>query len=406
MEFSKLSGGAKMLILMGGVVGAGVIYTSYVLFGKEQSLPEARTVVSSSGVPKEKFIPNPGEELPPAYANKVVESDEQRARQAARQGASYVPAPISSPVMGINTDEYERIKVELEKEKAKNSAMAKEIEAMKRQLQLQRDKKDLSPDILYYRLNDNTLLVDKKLQEIRRNTVAQQLADSVKDGFAPKPLVVAVNLEKNDPRQNTMTDAGSGVTSSANSASSDKISKIKRLIPSGTILYGTLDLTANSDAPGPIVATLHDGPEEVVGAKVIGTFTKSNDFLVMQFNRIVLPNKEEFSITAYAIDPVLQQASVVDEVDNHWTSKIAATFGAAWLQGIGQAYMQSGTITPVYGDSSVDGVIKESKLSGGKVAIAGLGKVGESLADILRPYANRPSTVIKYANTSVGVLFL
>lgn len=411
MDFSKLSGGMKMLMVMGGIVVLGMAYAAYVLFGSNKALPESKTVVSSAGVPQEKFVPNPGEELPPAYANKVVESDEERARQAAKRGVSYVPAPISNPA-GINPDEYERVRLELEKEKAKNEVMAKEMEAMKRQLQLQRDRKDVNPDVPYYRLGD-TLLVDKKLQDARRSAVAQQLADSVKGGFAPKPLVVAVNLEKDEGKEgngkstsSTTKGTAQGASVSANESNSDKIPKIKKLIPSGTILYATLDLTANSDAPGPVVATLQDGPDEVVGAKVIGTFTKANDFLVIQFNRVVLPNKEEYPISAYAVDPALRQASVVDEVDNHWTTKIAASFGAAWLQGIGEAYMQSGTITPIYGNTTTDGVIKESKLSGGKVAIAGLGKVGESLAAMLQPYANRPSTVIKYANTSVGVLFL
>lgn len=409
MDFSKLSGGMKMLVVMGGIVASGMIYAFYVLFGQDKALPESKTVVSSAGVPQEKFIPNPGEELPPAYASKVVESDEERARQAARRGISYVPAPISNPA-GINPDEYERVRLELEKEKARNEALAKEMDAMRRQLQFQRDRRDVNPDVPYYKLGD-TVLVDKKLQEERRSAFSQMLSDSVKGGFAPKPLVVAVNLNNDDTKggqvkQNDSTGAGANDSVSATGSGSDKLAKIKKLIPSGTILYATLDLTANSDAPGPVVATLQDGPDEVIGAKVIGSFTKSNDFLVVQFNKVVLPNKEEYPITAYAIDPVLRQASVVDEVDNHWTSKIAAVFGAAWLQGIGEAYMQSGTITPIYGSTTTDGVIKESKLSGGKVAIAGLGKVGESLAAMLQPYATRPSTVIKYANTSVGVLFL
>ena len=50
--------------------------------------------------------------------------------------------------------------------------------------------------------------------------------------------------------------------------------------------------------------------------------------------------------------------------------------------------------------------IKESSLNGGKVALAGLGRVGEALGRMLEPYANRPSTVIKYADTPIGVLFL
>lgn len=405
MAEKKLSGGMKMLIFMGGTAAIVIGYAAYSLFFKSQDLPQASSQVAPSSLPREKFVPEPGKPLPQAYEHRIVTSDEQRAQQARKTGESYLPVPVAAG--GVSQEEYDRVRTELEKAKAKNEEMSKELDNLKRQMQaLQGQRKDAAADILYYH-QGKTLLVDKKLQSDRISAVSQQIADLGKTVGAPKPLVVAAQLEKPEKGQN---DAQKAENSQAGKGGQDEkntlVARVQKALSAGTILYATLDVTANSDAPGPIVATLQDGPDDLMGAKLVGSFTKANDFLVIQFNQVVLPRtKERVPIRAYAVDPALRQVSVVDEVDNHVLTKLAATFGAAWMQGIGEAYMQSGTITPIYG-SQGDGVIKESSLNGGEVALAGLGRVGEALGRMLEPYANRPSTVIKYADTPIGVLFL
>jgi type IV secretory pathway VirB10-like protein len=173
-------------------------------------------------------------------------------------------------------------------------------------------------------------------------------------------------------------------------------------LKAGAIKYATLDLMANSDVPGPIRATIHDASSEWNGATVLGAYTKMSDYLVMRFDKLVSEEGEMFAIDAIAIDPTERLGGVADEVDHHYLQRFGAIFAAAFLQGYGEAVLESRRVE-VTGEqtTTVSNIESDSDR-----AIAALGEVGNQLAEVVRPLGDRPTTVIKYAGSGIGLLFL
>ena len=173
------------------------------------------------------------------------------------------------------------------------------------------------------------------------------------------------------------------------------------LIPAATMLYATLDMTANSDVPGPLRVTIHGG--EFRGWHMLGEFAVFEEYLVLQFNRIVSPDGQSAFTNAIAVDPQSRMAGMADVVNRRTFSRLAAVMGAAFLQGMGDATIASAEARIIAGDN-VETVSTLNSTS--DRALAALGEVGRAASRMVEPYVNRPPTVIKYADTGVMLLFL
>lgn len=177
----------------------------------------------------------------------------------------------------------------------------------------------------------------------------------------------------------------------------------------GTILYAETIGEANSDAPGPVLVQILQGP--LAGARLIGTFRVAQEALVLEFERMTVPEDRQarkparvVTLKAVAVDSEKLGTALATDVDRRLFEKVAFGFSSAFLQGLGQAIAQSGTTVTrdLYGTTySTPRLSTRQQLlvAGG----AASGQVGTTLNQV---FGNRPTTVKVRAGTPVGILFL
>lgn len=183
------------------------------------------------------------------------------------------------------------------------------------------------------------------------------------------------------------------------------------IIKAGTVLYAVLETALDSDQAGtPVMASIVTGQYQ--GAKLLGTFARENDALVLQFTSMSLPNMpNSISIQAFAIDGQTAQNALASSVDNHYLLRYGSVFAAGFLQGFGNAYNPNNYGNPCAG-TSPGANCNVTINSGGTVPASstaiyqGLGQVGTNLATAMQANFNTPPTVTLNQGTGMGILFM
>ncbi len=178
----------------------------------------------------------------------------------------------------------------------------------------------------------------------------------------------------------------------------------KAFIKAGTILFGVLDTSVNTDEPSPVLATIVSG--KFRNARLIGTIEHPDqaERVILRFNTMSIPDRDNsISVQAVAIDPDTARTALASDVDHHYLLRYGSLFASSFMQGYGQAISQQGTVT-----TSPNGTTQETKadLSGSEEFFAALGKVGEEWANAVRPLFDRPITVTVDSGVGLGLLFL
>lgn len=174
-------------------------------------------------------------------------------------------------------------------------------------------------------------------------------------------------------------------------------------VKAGDIMFAVLNTAVNSDEPGPILATIVAGP--LKGAKLIGSLSlpQNAEALILSFNRMSLPNAlKTTSINSVAIDQETARTALSSYTDHHYLLRYGSLFGASFLQGVGDAIGKSGTII-TRNNSGSNEIFPKRSIA--ETALTGLGQVGQSWGNAVRPNFNRPPTVYVYSGTGMGILF-
>lgn len=398
----------RVFVLILGVVGFAILGGVWVVMS---ALHANRVGAGAKLGPQPAANQNPnGVGADPNYQRVVQASNKEGAQKALQVGGSFIPT-LNGSVGSDSCADDTKTKDALAAANAKNAAdearisdMAQKIEEQQQRLaamQANRGGGNGTPDRYMYH---GHLYLSSKGEEDRFNGINGQmsaLATSL-GGVNPKPYVghsfaqVSVSSSGSAGGVKTQTNAVLNAETAATSAAQ---SSGVVLIPAAATRYATLDMTANSDVPGPIMATVQEG--KYAGARALGKFAVKNDYLVMEFTSMTTKDGVTFPIDAIGVNPGTQMTGMADDVDNHYLVKFGAIFGAAFLQGFGNAMLQSGTttITPT-------STVATKALSTKDASLAALGRVGQTASQLLMPYAQKPATVIKYANTGLVLLFL
>lgn len=182
-------------------------------------------------------------------------------------------------------------------------------------------------------------------------------------------------------------------------------------ITAGSVLLAVLDTAINSDEPGPVLATVVDGPYK--GAKLVGSLQNTRSLpgtngptrVEVIFSTLALPySKDSVTVNAVAIDLDTARTALASDVDHHYLERYGSLFASAFLEGYGSAVQQQGsTVTnSIFGGSSQS----YGDLSGVEEVAVGLGQVGQSWGSQLGEVLSRQNTVTVDPGTGVGVLFL
>lgn len=178
------------------------------------------------------------------------------------------------------------------------------------------------------------------------------------------------------------------------------------LVPAGTIEYAQMVTEANTDAPGPILAQIASGP--LKGARLIGSFSSTDDYLTLNFNTVVLDGIS-YGVSAVALDPDTTLPGVATDVDRRYLQRVALPAAAAFITGLTEAIAQSGTTTITVPDSSGSGGTisqQNSDLNSDQEVSSGLAEAGQEVGDILDDMADDIEPLIRVrAGTPIGILF-
>lgn len=174
------------------------------------------------------------------------------------------------------------------------------------------------------------------------------------------------------------------------------------VIKAGTIMFGVLDTSLNSDEPSPILATLVDGPYK--GARLVGQFQRVDKKVILSFNVMNIPSQaQSITVNAVAIDPNTARTALASHVDNHYLLRYGTLFASSFLSGLGQAINQSDSTTNI----TLSGITTTyAAKSAGQEALIGLGNVGQQFANVLGNVFNRPPTVQVKSGEGIGLLFM
>lgn len=170
----------------------------------------------------------------------------------------------------------------------------------------------------------------------------------------------------------------------------------------GDVLYAVVDQFLTSDAPVPVFrSTIISG--EYKGGILLGSFERVDESLVVNFERLRLPNNEIYDIEAYGVDPKATNGSLASSVNRHTISRWSAVIGASLLKGWGEAIEASDQGAVAVADTVVS---TTPAYNFGEQALIASGAVGEIFTEKAIEYFDRPPTVKLRQGFPIGVVVL
>jgi len=324
------------------------------------------------------------------YRSKVDEMNAQKADAAEKSGQSYVPTPIgtkpsSPPMLEINPSGEEE-------KKTSKPAMNTSVSSPKR------------PKFRAAQAPTSTRSTGRSRDRDSEEQIRLALNQFawVDEMTKSTPQVVKVY---DVPDREESEDAGDGVASQAgNHAETADDEEAQTPIKSGDVLYAVNEVTLNSDAPGPVLATILSG--ELKGSRAVGSFQRSDEYLVVRFEKFVTPDGEEISVDAVAVDPDMagQGAGVRSDVDTHFFQRWGSLAAASFIGRLGDAVSRSGSTTTTY--SSGYSVSSNPEFSTRDELLIAGGAVGERAAGIIEKNFDRPPTVTLDAGQPMGIMIV
>ena len=208
------------------------------------------------------------------------------------------------------------------------------------------------------------------------------------------------------PSFQTTGGGSGGASASPLSGGGGSVATTSVAIKAGTILFAVLEVTLNSDQSGtPVMATIVSG--KLKGAKLLGSFARQNDKLVVQFHTMTMDSRpSSIGINAYAIDAETAQNALASNVDNHYLLRYGSLLGAAFLEGFGNAWTSVQTST-----TDSNGLINvytapPPEATAKTAFYQGLGQIGTNLGQQVGQVFQTPPTVTLDAGTGLGILFM
>lgn len=180
------------------------------------------------------------------------------------------------------------------------------------------------------------------------------------------------------------------------------------MFKAGDILIAVIDTSVNSDQPNtPVLAHVVVGPYK--HAKLLGSFVREEDKLVVKFNTLSMPTQAaSISINAYAIDQNTAQTALASDADHHYLLRYGSLFASSFLQGFGTYFSNAENNRVCYQDSGSGWICQgsEAELTAQKAAYSGLGQIGTALSSSMSKEFDKPPTVTLDQGSAIGILMM
>jgi intracellular multiplication protein IcmE len=184
-------------------------------------------------------------------------------------------------------------------------------------------------------------------------------------------------------------------------AASHAADPVEILIPAGRGVYAHPILAVNSDASSPVVLQADSGP--IAGDRMIGTFAKQADRLVIRINTVIHQG-QSIGTDAVVVAPETMEAGVASDVDQHYLARFILPAAAAFVQGLGQAIATTSNTAAVL--SPFGGAAYTTHLNLNQQLGVAAGAAAGQIGAVLNQAAPKGPTVSLEANVAVGVMFL
>lgn len=334
----------------------------------------------------------PGNETSEAYRDAINEVNQQRLEQAMQTGQSTMPIPTSSPDVSPpypgNDEPPVNIDDPLEGWRAGNQQAGPEPTLEPTSPQFQTNNPNAQQRV--------PVGPDPQAVNALASAMGAQMQNILDKHKISGPQVMQVTAADFYTRQAQNAGGGGGSASAPDPVEIQEI-----LIPAGTIVYAQTLTEANTDAPGPVLARLSSGP--LAGARILGTFDNTDNYLTLQFNTVVV-NGISQSANAVAIDPKTTLPAVATEVDRRYWRRVILPAAARFIEGMGDAVAQREQTVTVNNGTVTS---SQADLNTSQELAAGLSAGTQELGQELDREADRTKVLIKvHAGTPIGILFL
>ena len=245
----------------------------------------------------------------------------------------------------------------------------------------------------------------RELQEAQQRMMSQQQKQDAMQQMQNQMLLVSTKIMAgwSNPSVQTVQRAPEP-TQTTNSGNTKADNALKGpTIKAGTIMFGVLDTSVNSDENTPVMATIVSG--QLKNAKLVGRFTRVDKKLLLNFNLVNVPSFEKsFGANIVAIDPDTAHTALAGYVNNHYLLRYGSLFASAFLSGISQGIMQTGTTQSCFGPFCVTS--RKNNFTPTEYAMLGVGQVGQQYSNTMSSNFNVPPTVKIPGGVGIGLLFM
>ncbi|MEM7651390.1 MAG: type IV secretion protein DotG [Pseudomonadota bacterium] len=365
--------------------GAILIFLVISMMGGEDSAPVETSVIGAA--PDIQSTPGT-EEASPAYVQAIEELNEAEIERAMNEGDSALPVPIEPPVGIVSLPEEE--------------AEAEDPLQRWRRLQEERLEREIQQ-------REATVVPEDNSSDVARQEAVAQLADTMAQQMSSiletqnTTQLSSINLTSPDflaELERQEEEAQAEIIAQEAEISEEIVGET--ILPAGEILYAQLMTEANTDAPGPILAEIMEGP--LKGSRILGTFEEQNELLTLNFDTVVY-EEESLSVDAVALDPATTLPGMATEVDHRYFKRVVLPAAAAFVEGMASAISESGlTTVTVEGDT----VAEETEETDTEQEVAaGIEEAGQEIGEILDDIAQDVEILVRIeAGTPLGILFL
>lgn len=241
-------------------------------------------------------------------------------------------------------------------------------------------------------------------KEIDKRQVAYSLdLDLVTEDKFQSNIRAAQKEEENKSKNN---NSGSDATPKTDETKPLNDANIE--VPTGSMLYGQIQASLNSDYPGMVRVKVLGGPLDqsmMMGAYTVPFLEDSyrpRDKIKIALNKMIY-NRNTFTINAVALDTQSMTDYLSGDVDYHYFTRWGGLIAANVLKGIGRAVARTGTTASNDGS----GLIYQEPITatGDQLKVAA-GEVGNELSTIAREQFDRPPTVTKDQGEMVAIFFM
>jgi intracellular multiplication protein IcmE len=336
-------------------------------------------------------------EVTEAYQQAIEEENVRRTEQAVRTNTSAMPMPVEPPkgTIGLQVEDPEE-EDPLERWRRMQEQRIREQKIDPQVIEPEEPAPPPPPDTRTPAINALAEAMSTQMESVLSN-----------QGIAPMNIrsVAALSYLENIAAAEEAELAAQMEAAQQNPLNTGEtaVDDLNIIVPAGTIEYAQILTEVNTDAPGPVLAEIVTGPMK--GARAIGTFQATYNYLVLNFNTFVLDGVN-FAAQGVALDPATTLPGMVTDIDRRYLRRIALPAAAEFIEGFSSALAQSGQTTITISGDSVTETTSTDDLDTEEAIFAGVEEAGEQVADVVEEVADQiePMLMIE-AGTPIGILF-